>query len=220
MARATRSSTQLQEKEKHAQLEKEKPAQQIQPVSSRSKAASKKRKRVSLTGSDDQPASKQLRGDALVANGDLSHDMDQDADSSSSPEHKLPALANAGDVPINSDDAHKILDILEMFVESLDVCHHHCLSCHRIDTQGLLDRVFPLTLPAEEPSTSKETASPASYSFRALLKESSQYPLCVLRVRCYLSNWHSLLTKYRSVCDSSSPTHHFSSPRSSINTGR
>jgi len=53
-----------------------------------------------------------------------------------------------------------------------------CGFVFRIDTQGLLDRVFPL------PSNSGEASSsqPASYSFRTLLKESSQHPLCVLRV--------------------------------------
>lgn len=48
----------------------------------------------------------------------------------------------------------------------------------RIDMQGLLDRVFPLPSNPTEPSGSQ----PASYSFRTLLKESSQHPLCVLRV--------------------------------------
>ncbi|KAK7029635.1 hypothetical protein VNI00_014333 [Paramarasmius palmivorus] len=54
---------------------------------------------------------------------------------------------------IQQEDAEQILAILEM-----------------IDTQGLLDRVFPL--PSDEQK---------SHSFRALLKDSSQYPLSILQ---------------------------------------
>ncbi|KAF8238393.1 hypothetical protein L208DRAFT_1387642 [Tricholoma matsutake] len=60
-----------------------------------------------------------------------------------------PALA---DSPINKEYAQKILDVLEM-----------------IDTQGLLDRVFPVT----EHST--------SLSLRSLLEQFNQHPLKVLR---------------------------------------
>ena len=61
-----------------------------------------------------------------------------------------------GDAPLDLVIAHKILDILEM-----------------IDTQGLLDRVFPLQA---EPSSSS-----LSYSFRTLLSNSSQHSLSTLR---------------------------------------
>ncbi|KAJ8091364.1 hypothetical protein PM082_015082 [Marasmius tenuissimus] len=54
---------------------------------------------------------------------------------------------------IQNEQAEKILAVLEM-----------------IDTQGLLDRVFPL--PTDESK---------SYSFRTLLKECSEYPLSVLQ---------------------------------------
>src|SRR6266702_3678711 len=55
----------------------------------------------------------------------------------------------------------------------------------RVDTQGLLDRVFPLptnssgfsALPSSQSSSQQQ-----SYSFRTLLKESSRHPLRVLRV--------------------------------------
>lgn len=49
---------------------------------------------------------------------------------------------------------------------------------YRIDTQGLLDRVFPLPASSAESSSSQ----PTFYSFRTLLKESSQHSLCELRV--------------------------------------
>ncbi|EPQ61050.1 hypothetical protein GLOTRDRAFT_53754 [Gloeophyllum trabeum ATCC 11539] len=47
-----------------------------------------------------------------------------------------------------------------------------------VDTQGLLDRVFPLPADPTEASTS---SSHLSYSLRALLKESPNHPLRVLR---------------------------------------
>ena len=47
---------------------------------------------------------------------------------------------------------------------------------YRVDTQGLLDRVFPL-------STEPSMTPVRSCSFRTLLQESSEHPLRVLRVR-------------------------------------
>lgn len=52
------------------------------------------------------------------------------------------------------------------------------LTCSSIDTQGLLDRVFPLS--AESWNT--DAFESGSYSFRTLLQHCSQYPLAVLRV--------------------------------------
>jgi hypothetical protein len=72
---------------------------------------------------------------------------------------------------------------------------------NRIDTQGLLDRVFPL--PTDSPGSSVAASSqsspqPQSYSFRTLLKESSRHSLRVLRVR-----FHSTLSATISVSFSS-----------------
>jgi hypothetical protein len=61
-----------------------------------------------------------------------------------------------GDAPLDPTTASKILDILEL-----------------IDTQGLLDRVFPLQ--------TINPSSPISYSFRNLLSDSSQHSLATLR---------------------------------------
>ncbi|TFL06294.1 hypothetical protein BDV98DRAFT_600357 [Pterulicium gracile] len=61
-----------------------------------------------------------------------------------------------GDAPLDPVVAHKILDILQM-----------------IDTQGLLDRVFPLQ--------ADSSSSSLSYSFRTLLSNSPQHSLSTLR---------------------------------------
>ncbi|KAF8139916.1 hypothetical protein EV363DRAFT_1250019 [Boletus edulis] len=76
---------------------------------------------------------------------------------------KLQNLQLAADVPIDASDAQQILHILEP-----------------IDSQALLDRVFPLS-PSDlsEPSTSKSQSG--SFSLRALLREPSKHPLRVLR---------------------------------------
>jgi hypothetical protein len=171
MARATRSST-------HQEKEKEKMSSDTASLPLKTKTpTTKKRKRNSGPDNDLQPATKQLRIDPTIKD-----------EGSQEPEGiltQLPQLQDAGDVPIDFDNAQKILDILEMSVSghswwpSADICF-------RIDNQGLLDRVFPL--PAESlPSTSEQKTLPSSYSFRTLLKESSQHPLCVLRVSSYMS---------------------------------
>ncbi|KAH7929363.1 hypothetical protein BV22DRAFT_1057123 [Leucogyrophana mollusca] len=147
MARATRSATQHQEKDKQPD--------QVSAV--RGKAASKKRKRTSLAENDEQPATKQLRGE----NG-IKQEGSADGEETLA-RSRIPDLESAADVPIDPLDAQKLLDILEL-----------------IDTQGLLDRVFPLpSSNPSEPSTSN--AQTGTYSFRTLLKESSQHPLRVLR---------------------------------------
>ncbi|ESK88963.1 hypothetical protein Moror_13185 [Moniliophthora roreri MCA 2997] len=81
----------------------------------------------------------------------------EDDDSTETPPFKLPKSLDESHeespVVIQAHDAEKILAVLEM-----------------IDTQGLLDRVFPL--PSDEQK---------SYSFRTLLKDSSEHPLSVLQ---------------------------------------
>ncbi|KAF9243769.1 hypothetical protein BU15DRAFT_42734 [Melanogaster broomeanus] len=148
MARATRSATHHQEKDK----------QPDPSTSARGKASTKKRKRTSIADNDDQPAQKQFRSE----NG-IKEEIPQDDDDPKFNKGKLPELDLAGDVPIHSSDAQKILDILEL-----------------VDSQGLLDRVFPLpSSDLSEPSTSKSQTG--TFSLRTLLRESSQHPLRVLR---------------------------------------
>ncbi|EGO02762.1 hypothetical protein SERLA73DRAFT_158542 [Serpula lacrymans var. lacrymans S7.3] len=144
MARATRSTLQHSQKDDHNGLPH--PHTKL----------SKKRKRSSISGIDDQPAHKQLRTET-----DIKEEGAEDNETMSEKDSP-PSFEHAGDVPIDSLVAQKILDILEM-----------------IDTQGLLDRVFPLPSNFSEPSTSKSQTG--SYSFRTLLKDSSRHPLSVLR---------------------------------------
>lgn len=142
MARATRSATQQNEKDKHPD-----PA-----IPQRTKQSTKKRKRVSLPD-DDQPAAKQHRAE----NGIKEESTDDKLSKG-----KLPELDHVADVPLDTSIAQQVLEILE-----------------KVDSQGLLDRVFPLpaTNPSE-PSTSKSQTG--TCSLRTLLTESSQHPLRVL----------------------------------------
>ncbi|KAI0828251.1 hypothetical protein BC628DRAFT_1364916 [Trametes gibbosa] len=135
--------------------EKDKPI--ASPPTSR-KGASKKRKRNSNAENGDSPPTKHARA----------HSKDEPELELEAPleEKKDVELLGSGDVPIQSADAANILEVLEM-----------------VDTQGLLDRVFPL--PAEsgraappQPSSSSPTTM---LSFRSLLKNASQHPLSVLR---------------------------------------
>jgi hypothetical protein len=89
MARATRSST-LQH-------------DIVTPASA--SRTTKKRKRTSTADTDDHPAIKQLRTDGII-NGDVQETNEEG--------EKSQRFQNAGDVPIDSGDAQKILDILEM----------------------------------------------------------------------------------------------------------
>jgi hypothetical protein len=105
MARATRSITQQQEKEK------EKLSSDIAPSAHTLKpkpATTKKRKRNSVPDNDVQPATKQLRIDLTI--------KDEDSQEPEGMLTKLPHLQEAGDVPIDSVNAQKILEILEMSV--------------------------------------------------------------------------------------------------------
>ncbi|KAF9229688.1 hypothetical protein BS17DRAFT_799173 [Gyrodon lividus] len=135
----------------------EKDKQPDPSTSARGKSSTKKRKRTSLPDNDDQPAQKQFR----IENA-IKEENPQDDDDKFN-KRKLSELELAGNVPIDPSDAHKILDILEL-----------------VDSQGLLDRVFPLpSFDLSEPSTSKSQAG--TFSLRTLLRESSHHPLRVLR---------------------------------------
>ncbi|KAF8845437.1 hypothetical protein BDN67DRAFT_1065294 [Paxillus ammoniavirescens] len=134
----------------------EKDKQPDPSTSARGKSSTKKRKRTSLADNDDQPAQKQLRTENAIKEENPQDDDDKFN------KRKPPELELAGDVPIDPSDAQKILDILEL-----------------VDSQGLLDRVFPLpSSDLSEPSTSKSQAG--TFSLRTLLRESSQHPLRVL----------------------------------------
>ncbi|KAI6032069.1 hypothetical protein BKA83DRAFT_4209559 [Pisolithus microcarpus] len=129
-----------------------------QPAVPRPKQPTKKRKRVSLAGNDDHPPLKQHN----TENG-IKEERAADDDDEQPSIRTLPELDLAGDVPIRASDAQKVLGILEL-----------------VDTQGLLDRVFPLPSSSlSEPSTSKSQSG--AYSLRTLLRESSQHPLHLLR---------------------------------------
>ncbi|KAI0063213.1 hypothetical protein BV25DRAFT_1907287 [Artomyces pyxidatus] len=150
MARATRSAKHQDDKQN------EQPPEPTTSTPSKAKAGSKKRKRTSISGPEEQPSAKQARtDDAEIKEEDVGQDRPVDHE-----------LKGAGDVPLDPEDAQRILDILEM-----------------VDTQGLLDRVFPL--PADPADTSasngQSSSQPLSYSFRTLLKDSPRHPLRVLR---------------------------------------
>ncbi|TCD68809.1 hypothetical protein EIP91_009676 [Steccherinum ochraceum] len=154
MARATRSS---------AQQEKDKPPE---PAPSPRKPAAKKRKRTSLSDGSDLPALKQQRTEDDIKDDLASQEPEDPAAAETQPSSSQ--LPSSGDVPIQSQYAGKILDILEI-----------------VDTQGLLDRVFPLPTEHEDTSSASSSAGPSSstrmYSFRMLLREPELFPLRVLR---------------------------------------
>ncbi|KAL5534594.1 hypothetical protein ACEPAG_1057 [Sanghuangporus baumii] len=159
MARATRSTTAIVEKHED---ENQDPSGTPPPVTAKpSKTVNKKRKRTQGTDSDDLPSAKQNKTNEEEETPEKGEDvllLQQD------PAH----LPLAGDLPMADEDAQKILEILEV-----------------ADTQGLLDRVFPVEdarlpkLPSSSPSSSKTTSD--SYSLRTLLKESKDHPLRVYR---------------------------------------
>lgn len=89
----------------------------------------------------------------------------------------------------------------------------------RVDTQGLLDRVFPLS--TEQGLGSDSAAGPSngtqSYSFRALLKSPSAYSLRVLRVsRLFLGSWWTTHSEPLIVCHSTPVADFFPSSISSL----
>ncbi|KAL4068386.1 hypothetical protein V8B97DRAFT_1975399 [Scleroderma yunnanense] len=124
------------------------------PSTQRQKHPTKKRKRVSLADNDEQPPLKQHQPE----NG-----IKDEEEHQKTPFRGLPELELTGDTPLTPAHAQKILDILEL-----------------ADTQGLLDRVFPLpSSDLSEPCTSKSQSG--TYSLRTLFREPSQHPLRVLR---------------------------------------
>ncbi|KAH9043837.1 hypothetical protein EDB85DRAFT_1855511 [Lactarius pseudohatsudake] len=139
----------------------------INPTTSRSspskqKQPTKKRKRTSLAPPEDQPATKLPRNDE-AADRDVVDDQTQP----DSVDQAQVEFKGAGDLPLDFQVAQQILDILEL-----------------VDTQGLLDRVFPLPTNSSGSSalpSSQSSSQQQSYSFRTLLKESSRHPLRVLR---------------------------------------
>ncbi|EKM60743.1 uncharacterized protein PHACADRAFT_133484 [Phanerochaete carnosa HHB-10118-sp] len=147
MARATRST---------ANQEKEKPAET--PQSGR-KSANKKRKRSSAANESDLPAAKAVRTDE-----DIKEEDTQDGQELQTEEVVELELPSSGDVPIQDEDAEKILEVLEI-----------------VDTQGLLDRIFPLPTEHSSGSGAGSSAGTQSYSFRALLKSPRKFPLKILR---------------------------------------
>jgi len=136
MARATRSSTNLEKSD----------------ASAPPRHSTKKRKRLSNTDNDDHPSPKLPRTDVQAE----------------------PSVPTAADSHLDDSDATSILDILEaylsLFISAFRVYTHTFRSA---DSQGLLDRVFPL--PSHAPIQ-------GSFSLRVLLKQPSQHPLWVLRV--------------------------------------
>ncbi|KAI0666321.1 hypothetical protein C8Q78DRAFT_1060797 [Trametes maxima] len=136
-----------------AAAEKDKPADS--PPTSR-KGASKKRKRTSNTGNGDSPPTKHARTNSKDEGSPELEPKNEEKDID---------LPSSGDVPILSSDAANILQVLEL-----------------VDTQGLLDRVFPLPTDSGDAGSSgaSSSSSTSMLSFRALLKNPSQYPLSVL----------------------------------------
>ncbi|KAL1952270.1 hypothetical protein VTO73DRAFT_1419 [Trametes versicolor] len=138
-----------------AVAEKDKPS--ASPPTSR-KGASKKRKRISNAQNGGSPPNKHARTNSKD-DGSLEPNTNPK-------ETKDVELPGSGDVPIRSIDATNILEVLEM-----------------VDTQGLLDRVFPLPTASGDAAASEPSSSTATtmLSFRSLLQNASQHPLSVLR---------------------------------------
>ncbi|PAV21912.1 hypothetical protein PNOK_0186900 [Pyrrhoderma noxium] len=118
--------------------------------------SSKKRKRNSIPEIDDAVTIKQSR----TGTEELTTREDNNKQEANS------TLPLSGDLPLNDDDAQKILDILDM-----------------VDTQGLLDRVFPLDDVLGVRSTSASTSkTPANtYSLRTLLTEARDHTLRICK---------------------------------------
>lgn len=108
MARATRNSINGAS-EKKSDIENEVPIDGSLLATKAAKAAlNKKRKRTSEIEAADIPSSKQSRSDETEGTPTL----DDKADVDGVQESRYPAFA--GDMPLNDDDAQKILDILDV----------------------------------------------------------------------------------------------------------
>lgn len=169
MARATRSAAQPDNDNTH------------DTAPPTRKGGNKKRKRISNADSSEQPATKQQR----TSESQEPLDVAQEHPETETPTETL----GAGDVPIDSADAEKILLVLESCVSR--ILYLLCLTDilrRSIDTQGLLDRVFPLPTEASDSASGESTPPPSfatsaqTFSFRTLLRDSSQYPLRILKV--------------------------------------
>jgi hypothetical protein len=108
MARATRSSA-AQEKEKSTET----------PPPPR-KATNKKRKRTSTADGLEEPAAKVSRTDDTIKEED--NQDTQDLPLEEMTESELPS---SGDVPIRTEDAEKILEVLETYVNSRKATLRH-----------------------------------------------------------------------------------------------
>ncbi|KAI0793340.1 hypothetical protein C8Q75DRAFT_556825 [Abortiporus biennis] len=126
------------------------------------KGQAKKRKRTSIADPNDQPLIKQPRTD------DIKEESPEGEDKALVEDEQMEAeMPSSGEVPLRAEDASKILEILES-----------------IDSQGLLDRVFPLSTEQENSSTNAiagPSSNSQSHSMRALLKDCDRYSLKVLR---------------------------------------
>lgn len=177
MVRATRSSA--------VQLDNELKDTDIPPSTTRQKPGPKKRKRPSQSELDNEPSPKQARTDEEGASPQIKDEQPPDLPNLSS---QRPYL---GELPLRPEDAQKILDILETYAALFLVSRLCCATniiIRRMDTQGLLDRVFPLpedSLIAKnapsDPSSSKLVSN--VQSLRSLLQAPQMYSLKALRVR-------------------------------------
>ena len=161
MARTTRSTatTATTQPDKDRLAPAGDDAQSI-PLSKNKK--SKKRKRDSVIEHEDQPVTKLPRQSEDIPHSPKSEDL-----------QSPPPIIS--ETYLDSDLAHQILETLEMYVNS----HHKVplpssfTTISRLDTQGLLDRVFPLS--DDQPES--------SCSLRTLLQDSPSHSLRALRVR-------------------------------------
>lgn len=140
---------------------------QPKPIASPSKSrktGSKKRKRLSLADATELPLAKQPRTVGQILEEGSQHSVLHPPPPNTSPLD----LPSSGDVPLHPDLAAKILETLEA-----------------VDTQGLLDRVFPLSPQSDEPTSPLSVPGPSpnphTHSFRSLLQDPSNHPLRVLR---------------------------------------
>lgn len=102
MTRATRSSTTQHEKDK----------QQVETPGPKKGTGSKKRKRTSIAEHSEQPANKLVRTHDIVkeeGTPDPTDEYLEEATTSSKLE-----LPSSGDLPLLSEDAEQILEVLEM----------------------------------------------------------------------------------------------------------
>lgn len=163
MARTTRSTA----TSAATQPDKDKPSptsDDAQSTSLSKNKKSKKRKRDSVIEHEDQPVTKLPRQEEDISHSPKTEDL-----------QSPPPIVS--ETHLDSDLAHQILETLEMYVRgtnyALRVSHLPMLS--RLDTQGLLDRVFPLS----------EDQPESSCSLRTLLQDSSKHSLRALRVRIF-----------------------------------